>query len=116
MKRGQLAAVILIVILVAVVAGILLFSNKRAGMAIGAGGPASYLPATCADTTVTVDSPFCRSPQWQQAFQGVLNTKCGVTLTQGQRTGPNSQIKTPNCKATLESFTNKGCIYNIDCK
>jgi hypothetical protein len=77
------------------------------------GTPASFLPATCEDTTVTINNPMCRSPQWMGVFQKALNEKCG-TYSTGQ-TGPAGAPR-PNCRATLQSTTATGCVYNIDCK
>ncbi len=61
MKRGQLAAVIIIVLLVAVVAGIMLFSQKRAGRALQ--GPPILIPAegmpaepSCPKGTIWIES------------------------------------------------------------
>jgi hypothetical protein len=113
-KKAQLAAVLFIVLLVAAIAGILLFSQKRAGMAVsGVSSPASYVPTVCQDTTVTINDIRCRTPQWLAGFQSELTKKCG-TYSTGQP-GPAGAPR-PNCRATLQSTTATGCVYNIDCR
>ncbi len=75
MKRGQLAAVILIVILVAVVAGILLFAGKRAGKAIAT--PAASIDCSKGTHTATIPA-WGYAPNWScsNAISAAI-TKCG---------------------------------------
>ncbi len=84
MKRGQLAAVMLIVILVAVVAAFLIFSQKRVGMTVFPGAaPATYVPSECKSITIQAKAgPFCAArSDWMIEFKSALKTKCGTACT-----------------------------------